>query len=55
MIIIAESGSTKTNWLTGNKELFETIGFDPFFFSAANIFDVLKDKEGFPKFQVAKT
>lgn len=31
MIIIAESGSTKTNWLTQDKQLFETIGFNPMF------------------------
>ncbi len=39
MLIIAESGSTKTNWLTENNELIETIGFNPLFFSSENIFD----------------
>jgi glucosamine kinase len=29
MILIAESGSTKTNWLTEDKQLFETLGFNP--------------------------
>ncbi len=38
MLIIAESGSTKTNWLTENKELFETIGFNPLFFSSEDIY-----------------
>lgn len=41
MKIIAESGSTKTNWLTEKRELFETIGFNPLFFSTENIFDEL--------------
>lgn len=41
MLIIAESGSTKTNWLTENKELFETIGFNPLFFSSEDIYHEL--------------
>lgn len=45
MLIIAESGSTKTNWLTENKELFETIGFNPLFFSSEDIYvEMLKNK-----------
>jgi len=46
MIIIAESGSTKTNWLTENKELFETIGFNPLFYSSQNIFDEMMKQNG---------
>ena len=49
MIIIAESGSTKTNWLTDNKELHETIGFNPRFFSSENIYDELMKQEGLLK------
>lgn len=46
MIIIAESGSTKTNWLTANKELHETIGFNPLFFSSEDICNELMKQEG---------
>ena len=49
MILIAESGSTKTNWLTGNKELHETIGFNPLFFSSENIYDELMKQDGLLK------
>jgi N-acetylglucosamine kinase-like BadF-type ATPase len=49
MIIIAESGSTKTNWLTADKELHETIGFNPMFFSSDNIYDELIKQEGLLK------
>ncbi|MES2622383.1 MAG: hypothetical protein V4615_16140 [Bacteroidota bacterium] len=45
MIIIAESGSTKTNWLTESKELFETIGFNPLFFSSDDIHQELMKQE----------
>jgi glucosamine kinase len=49
MIMIAESGSTKTNWLTGDKQLYETIGFNPLFFSSGNIYDELMKHEGLLK------
>ena len=55
MIIIAESGSTKTNWLTEKKELHETIGFNPLFFSSENIFDELMKQEGLLKLRVDVT
>lgn len=45
MIIIAESGSTKTNWLTEKKELIETIGFNPMFFSSEDIYNELLKNE----------
>ena len=45
MIIIAESGSTKTNWLTENRELYETIGFNPLFFSSEDIYRELMKQE----------
>ncbi len=31
MLLVADSGSTKTQWLTENENLFETIGFNPHF------------------------
>lgn len=46
MIIIAESGSTKTNWLTDHKELHETIGFNPLFFSSDDIYNEMMKHEG---------
>ncbi len=49
MIIIAESGSTKTNWLTVTNELHETIGFNPLFFSSENIYDELIKHKGLLK------
>lgn len=49
MIIIAESGSTKTNWLTEKGALHETIGFNPLFFSTETIFDELMKHEGLVK------
>ena len=56
MILIAESGSTKTNWLTENKELFQTIGFNPLFHTSGFIYnelmkhgDLLKVKDQFTK------
>ncbi len=38
MVIIAESGSTKTNWLTENNGGYETIGLNPLFHSSENIY-----------------
>jgi glucosamine kinase len=49
MIIIAESGSTKTNWLTEDKQLFETIGFNPLFFSSEDIYRELMKHDGLGK------
>ena len=45
MIIVAESGSTKTNWLTEKQELFETIGLNPLFFSSEDIYRELMKQE----------
>src|SRR5690349_1092133 len=45
MIIIAESGSTKTNWLTEDKQLFETIGFNPMFHSSESILQELNKQQ----------
>ena len=56
MILIAESGSTKTNWVTEKNELYETIGFNPLFDSTDSIYnelnkhvDLLKVKNDFTK------
>lgn len=49
MIIIAESGSTKTNWLTEEKELQETIGFNPLFYSSEDIYNELMKQHGLLK------
>lgn len=38
MILIAESGSTKTNWLAEDKQLYETIGFNPLFHTSESIY-----------------
>ena len=46
MIIIAESGSTKTNWLTEKQDLFETIGFNPLFISTDDIYAELMKHAG---------
>lgn len=46
MILIAESGSTKTNWLTEKKDLFETIGLNPLFHSTESIYnEIIKNAE----------
>ncbi len=45
MILIADSGSTKTHWLyvgnNGQTRLFDTIGFNPFYVDAVRITDEL--------------
>lgn len=46
MIIIAESGSTKTNWLTEEQELLETIGFNPMFHTTETILAELQKHAG---------
>lgn len=50
MIIIADSGSTKCDWILIGKERkvageFSTMGFNPFFHTTREIFDVLKDHD----------
>lgn len=45
MIIIAESGSTKTNWLTEDKQLFETMGFNPMFHTTDFVYNELLKHE----------
>jgi len=45
MILIADSGSTKTDWRlvskNGEMDSFETIGFNPYFISSASILNEL--------------
>jgi glucosamine kinase len=41
MILVADSGSTKTNWLTRDAPVMETIGFNPFFHTSDAIYDQL--------------
>ena len=41
MIIIAESGSTKTNWITADNNLYQTIGFNPLFDTTETIYNEL--------------
>ncbi len=45
MLIIAESGSTKTNWLNEKKEPAETIGFNPMFHSSDSILTELLNND----------
>jgi glucosamine kinase len=41
MILVADSGSTKTNWLISHSPVIETIGFNPFFHSSEAISEEL--------------
>src|SRR5688572_22026800 len=45
MILLAESGSTKTNWLDEKQNLVETIGFNPLFHTSDSIYDELLKQE----------
>lgn len=46
MIIVAESGSTKTNWFTGDKQEFHTMGFNPLFHKSDFIYqEMMKNKD----------
>lgn len=46
MILIAESGSTKTNWLAEDKQLYETMGFNPMFHNTDFIYTELLLNDG---------
>jgi glucosamine kinase len=46
MIIIAESGSTKTNWITAQNDLYETAGLHPLFHTSDSIYEELIKNEG---------
>ncbi len=41
MILVADSGSTKTNWLVSTLPVMETIGFNPFFHTSEAIYEQL--------------
>ncbi|MBX2903334.1 MAG: N-acetylglucosamine kinase [Chitinophagales bacterium] len=43
MILCADSGSTKTQWLTQTKQLIETIGFNPQFHTTESIHTALQE------------
>ena len=51
MILIAESGSTKTDWVlvsdTNNITYFKTIGFNPFFHSSDFIYNEIVSNSDF--------
>ncbi len=49
MILIAESGSTKTNWLAEDQKLFETIGFNPMFHTTDFVYGELQKNEDLVK------
>ena len=49
MILIAESGSTKTDWVLVNDEnqktMYKTMGFNPFFHSSEFIAGKIKEND----------
>jgi N-acetylglucosamine kinase-like BadF-type ATPase len=45
MILVADSGSTKTNWLIHDVPVMETIGFNPFFHTTEAIYEQLAGHE----------
>lgn len=47
MILCADSGSTKTQWLTQTNQLIETIGFNPQFHTAESIVHALNQQPQF--------
>jgi N-acetylglucosamine kinase-like BadF-type ATPase len=49
MILIAESGSTKTNWITTQNDLYETVGFNPLFHTSDSIYEELIKHDGLQK------
>ena len=55
MILIAESGSTKTDWVLVNDEnqitMYKTMGFNPFFHSSEFIAGKIKEMKNFIKLQ----
>jgi glucosamine kinase len=51
MILVADSGSTKTNWLISNIPVMETIGFNPFFHTSEAIFDELASHDELCKYR----
>ena len=46
MILVADSGSTKTSWLANGTDLIETIGLNPFYYPSDAIYRELTKSEG---------
>lgn len=48
VLLLADSGSTKTDWMLlkeGKEELrFKTVGFNPFFVDTAHVYEILKEE-----------
>lgn len=49
MILVADSGSTKTNWLTDTARQAETMGFNPFFHRSEDILAALQQSDALCK------
>ncbi|MCW3126526.1 MAG: N-acetylglucosamine kinase, partial [Bacteroidetes bacterium] len=45
MILVADSGSTKTSWLTKGADIIETIGLNPFYYPSDAIYRELCKSE----------
>ena len=46
MILIADSGATKTDWLvSGSQEVINTVGINPYFVSEVEIKNILRDSD----------
>lgn len=45
MLLVADSGSTKTQWIAENRARYETIGFNPFFHNTESILAELHKNE----------
>lgn len=41
MILVADSGSTKTNWLAADGKLIQTVGLNPLFYNTEKVLEVL--------------
>lgn len=55
MLLVADSGSTKTQWMGDNNLRFETIGFNPFFHSSESILSELEKQPSFKEQSVQFT
>lgn len=45
MLLVADSGSTKTQWIAENRTCYETIGFNPFFHNTESVLAELSKNE----------
>lgn len=55
MILVADSGSTKTSWLTRSGDLIETIGLNPFYYPSDAIYRELMKSDGLHAIREAVT